>query len=414
VVWFTRSSLIRRYNWEPNYQEKSEQPFGTKVLFRLLETYFPNHSVFTITHDLSDVLPLSADESTSTYFFIGQKPYYDSAATAHLLAFVEAGNTAFISSKYIPFDLMHYLYYEECPEATWSDYVVMQADTLRLQIKNTGYSGYAVVYFAVKNVPTPFEWSYIPKAYFCAERPQVPLGVANDTLVYFACFPYGKGFFYLHSVPLALTNYHLLRQEMQAYTEAVLGYLPEGDIYWDMKYRDPGAMQPARVGNRRLPSEHPLLFVLQKPPLAQAWYLLVALALLYVLFRGKRRQRIVALRLPKENLSTEQVNALAQIHYQRKNYRHLCEQMMKAFLQQVRVRFGLALTIESLAAAPVSEGFITALSSLSEVPGDDIRLIFNNYTRAMIYEANEEMLHRLQSNLETFWEKATKQKPLSQ
>ncbi|MDW8229536.1 MAG: DUF4350 domain-containing protein [Saprospiraceae bacterium] len=406
VFWMVRSGAVssRRYTWVPNYQEKSAQPFGTQALFRLLNQYFPNNTLTTITDDLSLALPIDPDAPPAVYFFIGERPYYDSAATAHLLAFVAAGNTAFLCSERIPFDLMFYLYHEECPEAPWSNYLTLTADSLLISLKNPVESPTAAVYFANRNRVAAFNWAYLPSKHFCPPLPQTPLGYIGDSLVNFARFPCGEGAFYLHSTPLAFTNYHLLRPAMQRYVEAVLAHLPEGDIYWDVKYRDPEEMQRIqRTWGRRPPSEHPLKHLLQQPSLAWAWYLMLALAGLYVLFRSKRRQRVVPLWPRKENTSFEYVDAIAQMHFRQRNYRYLCVQMIKTFLLQTRERFGIAPPshIETLQTIP--EDFVQRLSEAAKVPAGDVRIIFSNYAAALIYDPIEQNVLVLRSNIRHFW-----------
>ncbi len=399
-----RSGTQKRFRWTPIYEERSAQPYGTQVLFRLLKIQFSDHNVVKITEDLDKMLPLDEDEVAS-YFFIGEKPYFDSASTAHLLAFVASGHTAFLCSEGIPFDLMFYLYDEECPEAPWAGYQRVAADTVVLSLKGNDRAT-ADVFFVNRNRPAPFSWASIPNEHFCPSMPQRPLGWANDSHIIFACFPYGKGFFFFHTIPLAFTNYHLLRPEMQRYAEALLAYLPEGDIYWDVKYRDPEVVQQARNAGWRPASEHPLKYILQQPSLAWAWYLLLALAILYVIFRAKRRQAIVPVWPRKENNTFEYVNMLAQMHFQQQNYGYLCDQMMKTFLRQVRERFRLDLPFEALATAPVPSAFVAKLSELSNVPEGDIRVIFTNYTATAIYEATPAAADALSSSIRAFWNKA--------
>lgn len=393
----------KRFAWSPNYQERSAQPFGTQALFRLLGAYFPNHSLTAITEDLEVALPLETDVP-ATYFFIGQRPYYDSAATAHLLEFVEAGNTAFLCSERIPFDLMFYLYHEECPQAPWSNYQSWITDSLRLSLKTNENLPKTSVYYADRNQATSFNWAYIPAEHFCPQLPQTPLGYANDSLINFARFPYGKGAFYLHTTPLAFTNYHLLRPAIQRYIEAVLAHLPEGDIYWDVKYRDPEDIQRYRASGQRPPSEHPLKHLLRQPSLAWAWYLALALAALYALFRSKRRQRIVPLWPRKENHSFEYVNAIAQMHFRQGNYRYLCVQIMKTFLQQVRERFGLAPPPDVEGLLSVPGDFVQRLAETARVPAGDVQIIFSNYAASLIYPPTEQNVIVLRSNIRHFWQ----------
>src|SRR5436305_15122600 len=61
----------------------------------------------------------------------------------------------------------------------------------------------------------------------------IHLGQVNDRYSNFIAVPYGKGTFYLHSDPIAFTNYQLKDEHHLAYAEKVFSYLQPANIYWD-------------------------------------------------------------------------------------------------------------------------------------------------------------------------------------
>ena len=60
----------------------------------------------------------------------------DSGDVIKLLDFVDEGNTAFISSKTLPFELMEELYFEYCGDYYWNDYVVNYDTGAILQLRH--------------------------------------------------------------------------------------------------------------------------------------------------------------------------------------------------------------------------------------------------------------------------------------
>ena len=145
----------------------------------------------------------------------------------------------------------------------------------------------------------PYRWHYIDSVYLCEkENAIVQLGTLNDTLTNFARIEFGEGYFYLHTTPLTLTNYHLLEEEGVAYAERLFSHLPKGDIYWDAFSRVSEAVglrqNEAQGGDGEIPNETPLKYVLSQPSLAWAWYLSLVLGLLYLVFRAKRKQRMIS------------------------------------------------------------------------------------------------------------------------
>jgi hypothetical protein len=390
---------------ENAYSEGSDQPYGTQTLHRLLDGYFPEKKLVDVREDLPKNLPLHA-KGRSNYVFVGEGLYLDSLSTAHLLAFVQAGNTALLSSKTIPFDLMFHLYYEECPGAEWNDYARQPRSQMAASLVAPWFKKPASLHYARQNKVEAYTWSYIESDFFCETQPQRPLGFLDDSLVNFALFPYGKGRFLLHTTPIAFSNYHLLRAPARRYAEGVLAYLPEGDIYWDAYSRVPEMVSRQRNQDRsrQLPSEHPLAYILQQPPLAWAWYLLIALAAAYLIFRARRRQRIIPVLGKNENSSYEFISTIANLHFREKNYQYLCVQTMRLFLAQVRERYGMVVQLDADTLKPRLEAnFDQRLAQASGVPLQQVRDLFSQYTAAVQFEPTEDMMVQLHLAVEAFW-----------
>ncbi len=412
--WFYPSKQPRfdwRDTWTKSaYSESSNQPYGTQVLYRLLGQYFPGRRLHDIRESVTKELPPDA-AVPSSYVLVGEGMYLDSLGTDRLLAFVAAGNTALLSTKSVPFDLMFHLYYEECEDAEWSDYTLYEDSVVRVQLEGMPADRPAALHYANRNQIMPYRWSYIESDFFCDSLPQRPLGYLADSLVNFAEFPYGKGRFLLHTTPIAFSNYLLLQPPVRAYAEGVLSYLPEGDIYWDAVSRVPEEVSrrrnQGRENSRQLETEHPLSYILKQPALAWAWYLLVALAGAYLVFRAKRRQRIIPVLPKNENSSYEFISTIANLHFREKNFQNLCVQQMRLFLGQLRERYGLVAQLDAHTHRPRIDGtFMERLAQVSEVPMDQVRDIFTQYTAAIQFDPTEDMMIQFHLAIESFFKRA--------
>lgn len=405
-----KSKFDWRDSWSKKaYSEASDQPYGTQVLHRLLEDLYPGEQLIDIKKDLAEEL-LIDHTGHSNYFFIGEGMYLDSLATAHLLNFVEAGNTAFLASKTIPFDLMSgHIYYNECEEAEWSDYQQFD-DSLAVKFSLRNDPATYTCFYAFRNQPKDYAWSGIESRFFCDSLPHRALGFANDSMVNFAEYPYGKGRFILLTTPIVLSNFHLLRKEARPYAGALLAHLQPGDIYWDTYSRVPEEVarrQNNNWPNRDQEDEHLLTWLLQQPPLAWAWYLLVGLAATYLIFRAKRRQRIIPILPKNENSSYEFITTIANLHFRERDYRNVCIQGMRLFLAQVRERYGLLAQLESQTQlARIDNDFIAKLAAVSQVPEKRVRDVFSHYSAALQGEPTEEMMTDLYLMMELFWQQA--------
>lgn len=401
-----------RFDWSDQwnkkaYQETNNEPYGTQVAHRLLETYFPGKQLKDLKKSVAKELP---GDSTfhGAYVFVGEGMYLDSLSTAALLQFVHSGNTALISSKTIPFDLMFKLYFEECEEAVWGDYASFRDTFVRASLGEPTLSNPASLHFSKQNRPFDYSWHYIESQFFCDAQPQRALGYLNDSLVNFAEFPFGSGRFLLHTNPLVFSNYSLLRPETRPYVSGVLSWLPEGDIYWDAVSRIPEQVGRRRnQSDRNLPEEHLLTYILQQPPLAWAWYLLFILAGLWLVFRAKRRQRVIPVLPKNENSSYAFISTIAHLHFRERNYRGVSKENMKLFLAQIRERYNLFATLDPQTELPRTDvNFFGQLAQVSEVPEVQIRALFAQYTQLIQMPATETGMIDLHLAMEGFLKKA--------
>jgi len=406
------------YDWrdawpKKAYGETDKEPYGTQVAHRLLADYFPGKKRTDLTKKVSAELPSDSAQHYN-YVFVGEGMFMDSADTDRLLGFIRSGHTAFISSKSVPFDLMFHVYYDQCADDEWDEYATYEDSLVRVSVPQPSAADIeARVHFAQKNRPAWYDWHYIPAKYFCGELPHRPIGRLNDSLINFAQFRYGKGQLLLHTNPVVFSNYNLLRPATRPYVEALLAWLPEGDLYWDVVSRVPESVARRANANRRgYPSnapddEHPLTYILQQPALAWGWYILMGLTGLWFLFRAKRRQRIIPVLRKNENSSYEFISTIANLHFRERNYDGISRQNMKLFLAQIRERYGLVAHVNPVThEARTDEDYFPRLAAVSEVSESVLRDIFTQYAACVQYQTNEEMMVNLHLAMEGFWKKA--------
>jgi hypothetical protein len=116
----------------------------------------------------------------------------------------------------------------------------------------------------------------------------------------------GKGQLFLHCLPLALTNYQYLQEKPRRYLQHCFSVLPKQTTYWDA-YHKP---KNQKGENRSL-----LRVIGEYPSLNTAWYLLLFTVLVYLFLSGRRRQRIIPKREPKQNQSVNYATTLGDLYY---------------------------------------------------------------------------------------------------
>jgi hypothetical protein len=229
-----------------------------------------------------------------------------------------------------------------------------------------------------KNQTQKYDWRYIPYYNICEESNMELLGGTLDSSFNFIRLPYGNGYFYFHTTPLAFTNLQLLEEELLIYSEKVFSYLEPGPIYWDDYSRTSEFVARQQNTNnpwsKRLSANSPLKYILSQAPLAWAWYLLLALGMLYLIFRGKRKQRVIPILEKNKNTSLEFISTIGRLYFLRNNHKDLAHQKMRLFLAFVRERYHIN-------TKDLDHSFVKSLAAISEVAEeriDQIVLMSNN------------------------------------
>lgn len=387
-------------DWRETYKETSKEPYGTAIIYDLLESYFPSKRLTDIKQAIHK--EFKDDSINGNYVFVGEAVFADSMDIQALLDFVGRGNKAFISSKTIPYDLMFYIYNDECDDY-WDDYSTVGDSSVSLNFAHPDLRVNAPYpsHYQYQDKKLDYAWRYIPSFTFCEVSYMAPLGFMNDTLVNFAQVDYESGTFYLHTTPIAFSNLQMLEESGVAYASKVFSHLKEGDIYWDVYSRVPERFvrdtDDPYTGNRRISANSPLEFILSQPPLAWAWYILLGIGLLYLLFMAKRRQRTIPVKEPHTNTSLEYISTVGRLYFLQNNHKQLALKKMKLFLSYVRERYNIQTRdLDAL--------FVKQLANKSEVSAtiiDKILLLNQNIERSSF--VSENTLVQIHEVIDTFY-----------
>ena len=382
-----RSNKAVEFSWEENYREDNKEPYGTYVVHDLLKKQYDGKDFTTMKSHLVEELPTKKREEPANYVFIGEGIYLDSADLSTLLTFAENGNNVFISSKSIDDELMEehlYSYTIACDGTYWEGYNSESDTSSILNFYHPNLTeDEGTVFKYVENFETqPYRWHFIDDMYFCDYEYEdfLEIGDIDDYLVNFVKVPYGEGNFYLHTTPLAFTNYHMVEEYGLEYADNIFAHLSDGDIYWDA-FNHVGELSNSNNNDDgfddlfqpvSLSDDSPLQYILSQDSLRWAWYLLLIMAFLYLIFRAKRRQRIIPVREPNTNTSLEFIETIGRLYFQQNNHLKLEEQKMKLFLNFIRDRYHLP-------THNIDDKLIEKLAAVSDVKMDKVKSIFALY-----------------------------------
>ncbi|MCC7302292.1 MAG: hypothetical protein IT233_06600 [Bacteroidia bacterium] len=367
------------FNWTERYEITQKQPFDLSVTYDLLKNRCKESEFSVISRPMGEELPKLSWKDTANYVLIGGSLYLDSLALENLLSFVDQGNNAFLISRYFPENLMYRIYDYSC-NPVWEPYSavldsVMEFNFYHPDIFNAK-GNYRVKFHSWKKTSV-YEWNIIDYSYFCGEQDSasqfISLGylTRNDSnYVNYFKVPYGKGAFYFHSNPILFTNYFMVKQDGFDYAGRVFSHMSRGNTYWDERSKE--YYFPKNAGFNQY-GQHdimasPLRYLLSQTALRWALYTALALVILYIFLRARRRQRPIPLMEPNTNSSLEFVTSIGRLYYLQRNHRSLCLLKERQFLAFLRNRYGLHADMSTEQdRRKVSEKSGVSISQLSEL-----------------------------------------------
>jgi hypothetical protein len=403
LVWaITRKD---RYQWKETFRPAEGQPYDVSIFHELLRHYGPE-GLEDVRERPRDALGSALGRQGANYVFVGEFPHYDPEDVDSILAFVAAGGHALVSAK-------SFWLNASSPTTCISTATAFQAAVydqrvaLWLMDPVVAEGGADSLSFAPKGKPENYAWSAFDTSYAeavaaCGIRTVGWMGSQGARYPNCLQVPYGAGQLILHTTPLAFSNVQLLRPGAHGYASGICSYLGPGKIRWDAashKPPPPPDEAESQPPNARGFEQSPLRYLLTQDELRWAWYLLLAMAALFLLFRSKRRQRIVPVVLPLRNTSLAFVETVGRLYFQQNDDRRLVHRIMKQFLYHLRTRYYLQVKEDEIGAS-------AQIALKSGVPEDRIREIFTLFERYRMSDVEHEQLRDFHRAVDHFYRNA--------
>lgn len=337
-------------NWRDSYSASDKIPLGCYVLFNELNA-LSDQPILTSEESIYQYLKKADTTTNKSLILINNRIYFGAEESNSLLEFVNNGNTVFMSSTYFFGNVL---------------------DTLNIAVERQ----YSTMFKATSNhkFSSPSLKTYnrefadvIENSHFVSvdTLKTTILGtvttidddeeVTHPNLVK---VNYGEnnGQFILHTNPFAFTNYHMLNGN-EDYAAAVLSFLPDQQFIWDNNYKS---------GRKVITS--PLRYILQNQALKWAFYISMFGLILFVIFRGKRTQRIIPVMKQLENATVDFTRTIGELYYQHGDFSNIIEKKIRYFLEFVRTNYYLNTT-------ELNPAFIEKLAIKSGNTKDDSRIL---------------------------------------
>lgn len=294
-----------RIDWRKNFDTSKKSPFGLFIF---------NKEVNHLLKNKVERTPLSPNDY---YKSASKKPHniliiqkeIDEKSWIQILKNVESGSDALIIAENFNPKISDSLGF-------WTDYISYSGENT-LKLTDNRFRSDSIV---SKEFSSEQGFSYLKEEHQILGSLEYGKGNAN-----FIKINHGRGHLYLHTEPLILTNYYLLKNGNEKYVQDVFSYLPNQETIW---------FSSATESTEK--SQSPLRFILSKPALKYAWWLFLVGMLLFVIFNAKRKQRIVPLREPLSNKSVEFVRSIGNLYMQEGDFHDMMAKKAQYFLHHVR------------------------------------------------------------------------------
>jgi len=272
-------------DWTPTLSAKDKIPFGTFILDDLLSDIFPEREVTNLNSTLYEMREEQAGNAKNI-FILASSFAPDSLDMDALFRMVEEGSHAFIGANFFGRKFADTLNLQTGFELgqiiRGETNTTTQKDSTGLHFVNP-HLDTGAYYYQLENVSDYFKsFDTTLTTVLAVNEGQQPV---------YLKLPWGKGGFYLSSVPLVYTNYYLLKEHNYEYVTQSLSYLPVADVQWTEYYQ---------MG--RFESTSPLRFILNNPSLRWALYVTLSGLLVFIIFESKRKQRTIPVMAPQKIL----------------------------------------------------------------------------------------------------------------
>lgn len=388
------NKTTRRFNERITLRRQDKIPYGTFVAFRSLKHLFPAASVYTSRQVPGYWDSLSNYDPRQAYIVVTDRFNADENEMKKLIAFAKKGNDVFISARYISSAADNIL---GCISSSYDLSIISPGDLkddMKVSLNDPPFS-------------TDSTYSYPGKtfsSYFSTIDSTTTdvLGYDGVKRSVFIHLRTGKGNFFIHLEPLVFSNYFLLHKNNMDYYEKTLSVINPGvtKIVWDEYYitRRPNEHQEEKKGWFSV-----LMNIKNeagKKPFRAAFWLLIALLLVYVFMEMRRKQRYIPVVRKPKNDSLDFVKTIGRLYYDKGDHKNLSRKMSAYFLEHVRNKY-------KLLTGTLDEEFIKNLQFKSGADEGTIRDIISFIEHINVTQViSQRQLTNFHKQLESFYQKA--------
>ncbi|HYE55191.1 MAG TPA: hypothetical protein VD996_10120 [Chitinophagaceae bacterium] len=331
--------------------------YGTYVAFENLKYIFPSaeidinkdapSSYTSFANDYDYATPEGEDDTAAVakgkQLYVVISPYFDPETKDFntIMEFIGRGNHVFISSYYWGTEFQDSMQINI--RSGYEDFLLNDS------LADDNDSLWAKVVHPVSTDTLSFTYPGVPDLDYFSKFDTVYanlMGWTRRDRVNLIKHTYeGGGSLYIHTEPLAFSNFFLLHKKNNQYYNIIFSNLPKNisEIHWDEYFR---------YGGKEFSAWQ---VVMGNPGLKAAFWLVLLIFLLIYLFESKRKQRIIPTVAPMRNASLEFVKTIGRLYHQYHDNRNLGLKMTAHLMDHIRTRYNIPTSV-------IDEKFISTLA----------------------------------------------------
>ncbi len=330
LLFWIESSQPKPIDWSPGFSKDEKKPLGDYLLFEMLPAIFNGQNIQSVNKNIIDQLDEDKLQNSKdiNYIFVNDVVDFNEYEATRLLDFVQQGHHVFIASSSFSDTLLSLLALKQM--SIYEGEAFLYATSIKDSLFHFNFCD------NIKTIDTGYaiskEFSSV-SYYFDSIQGQKKM-LAADTLHHCVLteIKYGKGHVILCTLPHAFTNYYILKPSNLDFILQTLTRMPLQTVWWDEHYKSGRA------------KDTPLRYILDNSSLKWAYYLMLIGLMLFVLFMGKRRQRIIPRLDPMKNTSLEFAETIGQVYYEKGDHINLAQKKVNYFKEYLRAKYMLNLT----------------------------------------------------------------------
>lgn len=359
-------------DWSPSYSKNDKIPFGSYILYNQLSDLFPNKKIESTNLPFYNITNEKKIENKNIVIICNQFDP-DELDAKILKKLLVNGNDVFVAANSI------------------GKFI---ADSIKLSTNYSFFGGFDSAYINFSNplLKRTDDYKFTKgnyNHYFASfdTSKVVVLGTNDIGFANFLKVIIGKGNLYIHSVPNIFTNYNLLKAERE-YIFKCFSYLNIRDVIWDEYYKEVNKYQST-----------PIRYILSQPSLKWAYFTLIISLILFVIFRGRRNQRIIPIIKPLSNTTLEFVETVGNLYFRQSNHKNIADKKITYFLDFLRIKY-------SLKTLHLNDELAKQLSEKSAIEVIELRKLFKLLNLVSVSTSiKKETLLELNNQIENFYTK---------